>query len=122
MPSEASILRSVTIPDVLPSDLPENSDFSLVAGDFEEIYGISDEDALKDETKEPQEGRWHAVVTCFFIDTVSVYSKALLLVVIQSSLGQGCCKLFESHTSDLGTWWNMDKPWYADPVSSDEMN
>jgi carnosine N-methyltransferase len=70
MPSLDSVLKPVTIPDVIPSDLPENSDFSLVAGDFEEIYGISDEDALNDDRKEPQEGRWHAVMTCFFIDTV----------------------------------------------------
>ncbi|KZT26103.1 N2227-domain-containing protein [Neolentinus lepideus HHB14362 ss-1] len=54
-----SLLMPVRIPDVLPSSLPANSDFSMVAGDFEEIYG--DEES-------PAE-QWDAIVTCFFIDT-----------------------------------------------------
>lgn len=61
--SRQAILREVSIPDVLPSVLPPGSNFSLVAGDFEEIYGSeSDPD-------EPQSGKWNAVLTCFFIDT-----------------------------------------------------
>ncbi|KAF8523696.1 N2227-domain-containing protein [Hysterangium stoloniferum] len=60
------LLRPVTIPDVLPSDLPEGSDFSLVAGDFEEIYGAQENDARGHES---QVGKWNAVLTCFFIDT-----------------------------------------------------
>ncbi|KAK0184523.1 N2227-like protein-domain-containing protein [Armillaria mellea] len=36
--SRSTMLRAISIPDVLPSDLPPGSDFSLVAGDFEEIY------------------------------------------------------------------------------------
>jgi carnosine N-methyltransferase len=39
-----------------------------VAGDFEEIYGILDED----DERELQQGKWDAVLTCFFIDTVSL--------------------------------------------------
>ncbi|EIN14663.1 N2227-domain-containing protein [Punctularia strigosozonata HHB-11173 SS5] len=58
----ASLLRSVSIPDVLPSALPEGSDFSLVAGDFEEVYGPDNPD-------ESNEGKWDAILTCFFIDT-----------------------------------------------------
>ncbi|KAJ3515949.1 hypothetical protein NLJ89_g1445 [Agrocybe chaxingu] len=62
-PNKASILQGVSIPDVSPSDLPAGSNFSLVAGDFEEIYGSeSDPD-------EPQHGQWDAISTCFFIDT-----------------------------------------------------
>jgi len=57
-PNKHSILQAVSIPDVNPSDLPQGSDFSLVAGDFEEIFGNSD-----------QEGEWNAILTCFFIDT-----------------------------------------------------
>ncbi|KAG5717403.1 UPF0586 like protein [Termitomyces sp. T112] len=45
------------------SNLPPGSDFSLVAGDFEEIYGV-DTDPNK-----PQAGEWNAILTCFFIDT-----------------------------------------------------
>ncbi|KAH6903305.1 N2227-like protein-domain-containing protein [Coprinopsis sp. MPI-PUGE-AT-0042] len=61
--SRSSILRPIRIPDVLPSDLPSTSNFSLVAGDFEEIYGG------EPDPDEPQSGHWDAVVTCFFMDT-----------------------------------------------------
>ncbi|KAG6823236.1 hypothetical protein H0H93_003993, partial [Arthromyces matolae] len=61
--SRQALLQRITIPDILPSDLPSGSKFSLVAGDFEEIYGVeSDPD-------EPHAGQWNAVLTCFFIDT-----------------------------------------------------
>jgi len=64
--SRQAMLRSVSIPDVLPSTLSPDSDFSLVAGDFEEIYGAEESD---DNDQEPQAGRWDAILTCFFIDT-----------------------------------------------------
>ncbi|KAI0698982.1 N2227-domain-containing protein [Cerioporus squamosus] len=63
-PNNDALLRPITIPDVLPSSLPDGSDFSLVAGDFEEIYG-----GLDDDPSEPHSGQWDAVLTCFFIDT-----------------------------------------------------
>ncbi|KAG9101408.1 hypothetical protein FRC06_003049 [Ceratobasidium sp. 370] len=86
--SARSLLRAVQVPDVLPSDLPAGSNFSLVAGkaancvvfagpadpgtllvlgDFEEIYGV-DSDPNSTEP-EPHAGEWDAVLTCFFIDT-----------------------------------------------------
>ncbi|KAG8942829.1 hypothetical protein FRC03_002851 [Tulasnella sp. 419] len=76
-PSTSHFLRPISFPDVLPADLPENSDFSLVAGDFVEVYGVTDEDEAKERNnddhggygKESQEGKWNAVLTCFFIDT-----------------------------------------------------
>eukprot|EP01125_Pyxidicula_operculata_P014613 TRINITY_DN4884_c0_g3_i2.p1 TRINITY_DN4884_c0_g3~~TRINITY_DN4884_c0_g3_i2.p1 ORF type:complete len:405 (-),score=66.84 TRINITY_DN4884_c0_g3_i2:48-1118(-) len=49
---------SITIPDVLPSSLPPNADFSYAAGDFVEIYGQQSE-------------AWDCVVTCFFMDTAN---------------------------------------------------
>ncbi|KAG5651466.1 hypothetical protein H0H81_008551 [Sphagnurus paluster] len=61
--SRERILQPISIPDVLPSALPPNSNFSLVAGDFEEIYGV------EHDPDEPQAGEWDAVLTCFFIDT-----------------------------------------------------
>jgi len=64
--SRDAMLRSVLIPDVLPSALSSGSDFSLVAGDFEEIYGAEQGDGSG---QEPQSGQWDAVLTCFFIDT-----------------------------------------------------
>ena len=64
------MLKRVQIPDVLPSDLPPGSNFSLVAGDFEEVYGQQDRGADPDE---PSAGLWDAVLTCFFIDTVTSF-------------------------------------------------
>ncbi|KAL7422650.1 hypothetical protein Q5752_001941 [Cryptotrichosporon argae] len=57
--STHDLLRAVRVPDVVPAAiLPADADFSLVAGDFEDVYGAPD-----------QRGQWDAVVTCFFIDT-----------------------------------------------------
>lgn len=47
--------RKITIPDVYPRSLPSNSNFSMTAGDFLEVYTTPDS--------------WDVVVTCFFIDT-----------------------------------------------------
>ncbi|EMD36969.1 hypothetical protein CERSUDRAFT_106004 [Gelatoporia subvermispora B] len=63
LPNNAAMLRASAIPDVLPSTLPSGSNFSLVAGDFEEIYGADDNEG------EPEAGKWDAIMTCFFIDT-----------------------------------------------------
>ncbi|KAJ2958105.1 hypothetical protein NQZ79_g6274 [Umbelopsis isabellina] len=52
-------LSPIRIPDVLPSSIPPTADFSMVAGDFIEVYG--------DGTK--NQGQWDVVATCFFIDT-----------------------------------------------------
>lgn len=73
--TSSHLLKSIHIPDVIPSDiLPANADFSFVAGDFEEVYGGRSPDsgayppdpaAIAPE----QQGAWDAVVTCFFLDT-----------------------------------------------------
>jgi carnosine N-methyltransferase len=41
-------------------------------GDFEEIYGAEEGNGSG---QEPQSGQWDAILTCFFIDTVSPVSK-----------------------------------------------
>ncbi|KAI8047951.1 N2227-like protein-domain-containing protein [Gilbertella persicaria] len=56
--SDENQLRPVKIPDMLPSDLPSTVDFSMVAGDFIEVYGAQE-----------HKGAWDVVVTCFFLDT-----------------------------------------------------
>lgn len=61
---KTALLRPISFPDVSPSSLPADSNFSLVAGDFEEIYGP---DEYEDD--EPQAGAWDAILTCFFVDT-----------------------------------------------------
>jgi len=66
-----AMLKAITIPDVLPSSLPPTSNFSLVAGDFEEVYGATETEAedLDGAEPEPHAGQWDAILTCFFIDT-----------------------------------------------------
>lgn len=78
-----AMLRPIKVPDVLPTSLPKQANFSLVAGayrselpfscltksrsgDFEEIYGAAND------PDEPQAGQWNAILTCFFLDTVGV--------------------------------------------------
>ena len=52
-------LRIIRIPDVTPDTGQEQSgDFSMIAGDFLEIYGRAEELSS-----------WDCVVTCFFLDT-----------------------------------------------------
>lgn len=48
-------LKSVQFPDVDPSSMSSQADFSMAAGDFLQVY------------TEPNE--WDALVTCFFLDT-----------------------------------------------------
>lgn len=48
--------RGFKIPDVNPSSLPKGSDFSMVAGDFVEVY-------------RDQPNSWDCIITCFFMDT-----------------------------------------------------
>ncbi|XP_037633266.1 carnosine N-methyltransferase isoform X2 [Sebastes umbrosus] len=47
--------RPIIFPDVNPQSLPLDADFSMVAGDFVEVYSESES--------------WDCVATCFFIDT-----------------------------------------------------
>ncbi|EIE75708.1 hypothetical protein RO3G_00412 [Rhizopus delemar RA 99-880] len=56
--SDKNQLTPIKIPDILPAQLPSTVDFSMVAGDFVEVYG-----------QESNSGAWDVVVTCFFIDT-----------------------------------------------------
>lgn len=56
--SADDMLRPIRIPDVLPSTLPQTSEFSMVAGEFCEVY-----------SKAEEKRAWHVVATCFFIDT-----------------------------------------------------
>ncbi|KAG1682207.1 Carnosine N-methyltransferase [Nymphon striatum] len=50
-------IRSIIFPDVDPTDLPNETKFSMAAGDFQEIYTEKDS--------------WDCIASCFFIDTAS---------------------------------------------------
>ncbi|KAI8445240.1 N2227-like protein-domain-containing protein [Phakopsora pachyrhizi] len=52
------LLMEVKIPDVLASEVLEISNFGVSVGDFVEIFNEPDETE-----------NWHAVLTCFFLDT-----------------------------------------------------
>ncbi|KAJ8036238.1 Carnosine N-methyltransferase [Holothuria leucospilota] len=47
--------RSIKFPDINPSNLPAGSSFTMIAGDFLEVYQTPD--------------CWDCVATCYFIDT-----------------------------------------------------
>ncbi|XP_075454488.1 carnosine N-methyltransferase isoform X2 [Ascaphus truei] len=51
----ADQIRPVYFPDVNPHNLPSNANFSMTAGDFQEIY--------------TDHSSWDCIATCFFIDT-----------------------------------------------------
>uniref|UniRef100_A0A6U5L7I1 carnosine N-methyltransferase n=1 Tax=Corethron hystrix TaxID=216773 RepID=A0A6U5L7I1_9STRA len=79
------LTRTTTVPDIDPRRTLEsqaeevkalNLDFSMVAGEFCEMYGQSKE-----------EGRWDAVASCFFLDTAP--SIAEYLRVIHRCLSTG---------------------------------
>mmetsp|Transcript_18237 Transcript_18237/g.59904 ORF Transcript_18237/g.59904 Transcript_18237/m.59904 type:complete len:412 (-) Transcript_18237:77-1312(-) len=56
--ADAHQFKQVLVPDEMPGGLPPNVEFSMVAGDFLEVY-------------RNQRGEWDCVATCFFIDTAS---------------------------------------------------
>ncbi|KAJ3073391.1 hypothetical protein HDU99_001976, partial [Rhizoclosmatium hyalinum] len=58
MQNQEHQLRPIPIPDVQPGGIPETADFSMVAGDFLEVYG-----------GQKERGQWDVLVTCYFIDT-----------------------------------------------------
>jgi carnosine N-methyltransferase len=116
-------MRPITIPDVLPSDLPDGVNFSLVAGqllaissflhfnttlgDFEEIYGT------QNDANEPQSGQWDAVLTCFFIDTVLLFCPTLFSFrnthprLTQAKNIASYLRIIHSILAPGGVWINM---------------
>ncbi|CAO3652071.1 unnamed protein product [Cunninghamella echinulata] len=77
LPTSESQLTPISIPDIIPGqDLNPNVDFSMVAGDFLEVY-----------TTEENQNAWDCVVTCFFIDTAKNIIQ--YMEVIHSILKQG---------------------------------
>ncbi|KAI8073723.1 N2227-domain-containing protein, partial [Thamnidium elegans] len=81
--SDEKQLTAITIPDVLPTNLAPTVDFSMVAGDFIEVYGQQAEN----------EAAWDVVVTCFFMDTAKNIIE--YMEVIHKTLKQN------------GTWINI---------------
>ncbi|KAJ3415788.1 hypothetical protein HDV05_004060 [Chytridiales sp. JEL 0842] len=74
-PTSLDQLSPVLIPDVAPGGIPRSADFSMVAGDFLEVY-----------TDPSQLGVWDSVVTCYFIDTAKNIIEYLEVI-------SGCLKI-----------------------------
>ncbi|KAI9207266.1 N2227-like protein-domain-containing protein [Polychytrium aggregatum] len=51
-------LHKVCVPDVITSVIPKQAEFSMIAGDFVEVYNNTE-----------QREQWDVIATCFFIDT-----------------------------------------------------
>jgi len=76
-------IAPIDIPDVLPGNIPPNTNFSMVAGDFVEVYNT-----------DPYKEYWDGIVTCFFMDTaknileyIEVISKILKPNAVWINLG-----------------------------------
>ncbi|OAJ36046.1 hypothetical protein BDEG_20265 [Batrachochytrium dendrobatidis JEL423] len=70
IPSAANQLQAIQIPDILVSDhVPPTVSFSMVAGDFIQIYGAPN-----------QKDQWDVVATCFFIDTAKDLTQYLAVI------------------------------------------
>lgn len=92
MPSAQVQTAQVLIPDVLvASSVPPSADFSMVAGDFIEVY-----------SEEQQLGAWDVMVTCFFIDTNKNFLK-YLQVISKALKGAFSYKLVDLHFSNCIT-------------------
>ncbi len=86
-------------------------DFSglALAGDFEEVYGH------KSEPDEPQYGLWDAILTCFFIDTVSFSCRTHtgpdthILVVVDSKAKNivNYLRIIHNILAPGGVWINL---------------
>ncbi|KAJ1547951.1 hypothetical protein HK405_004563 [Cladochytrium tenue] len=70
-PRAASQLAGVAIPDIaVRGAIPPTADFSMVAGDFIEVYGAPTSTDNGDSGGGGTEGgSWDVVATCFFVDT-----------------------------------------------------
>ncbi|CEH17600.1 Putative trehalase [Ceraceosorus bombacis] len=65
----SDMLQGIRIPDVNPTDLPPHVDFSMVAGEFVDVY-----------SKEQEIGGWDAVATVYFVDTARNIVKYLEVI------------------------------------------
>jgi carnosine N-methyltransferase len=104
------MLKHFRIPDVLPSDLPPGCNFSLVAGDFEEVYGQQNGEP---DPNEPSAGLWDAVLTCFFIDTVNALFLHHGMSLTLLNAGQKYRELPPYNPPDSHSGWHLDQLRYG---------
>jgi hypothetical protein len=78
----------------------------LYQGDFEEIYGAEEGD---ESGQEPQSGQWDAILTCFFIDTVSPAALRRQSARLTGVIGEEYRQLPPHHASIIGARWRLDQ-------------
>lgn len=85
----------------------------LSAGDFEEIYG---ENTEGENGTDSEAGKWDAVLTCFFIDTVGISMILSHTGTDWHLTGQERGELSEDYPQDPGTRRCMDQLRYIHVV------
>ncbi|KAJ7393691.1 hypothetical protein OS493_003349 [Desmophyllum pertusum] len=96
--ASADQVRSVVIPDVDPTDVPADLNFSMAAGDFLEVYTEQDS--------------WDCVVTCYFIDTahnVIAYIENIAKILKPGGYWINLGPLLY-HFSDMANEWSVELP------------
>jgi len=78
----------------------------LYQGDFEEIYAAEEGD---ESGQEPQSGQWDAILTCFFIDTVSPAALRTQSARLTGVIGEEYRQLPPHHASITGARWRLDQ-------------
>ncbi len=81
---------------------------NAIAGDFEEVYGAQE----LDDSDEPQAGKWNAVITCFFIDTVTTsafHPRVSLIATIKAKNIINYLRIIHRILAPGGVWINLGK-------------
>jgi len=96
----ADQVRACTVPDTPPWSLPATSNFSMVAGDFLEVY-------------RDQRACWEAVLTLFFIDTAHNIAHYLAAIWTLLTPGGAWVNLGPLlwHFADMPTETSVDIDW-----------
>ena len=100
--SRADQFAPVRVPDVAPGSLPEGADFSMVAGDFVEVYGA-----------ESNRGTWDVVATCFFVDTarnICDYIETIYHMLPENGLWVNLGPLLY-HFADMAGYMSVELAW-----------
>lgn len=100
-------LLPIQIPDVLPSNLPPTADFSMVAGDFIEVYG----DNPNNEGKEVYAPMVRQVRCIVFLMRGPHRRLGCGGHMLLYRHGQKHYPISRNHSQDLETWRYVDQHW-----------
>lgn len=99
--STSEVFKEIKIPDICPSDeLPPDSDLSMVAGEFVEVYS-------------KQISSWDCIVTCFFMDTANniiEYIEVIYNALVPGGIWINFGPLLY-HYADMGDAMSIELSW-----------